>query len=136
MGKAKGREHNWAQRIHRTVRLRALADHPQRLGRGHADRAGLHLSGSPEQNGGRQQWRARTWVESTPETVRSGYLDPAAKPVAVIAPGGHGPVPRYLDALSNEAKFGMSLADREPLRHRYPHGPYSMLGPVPSLAGG
>jgi hypothetical protein len=26
-------------------------------------------------------------VESTPETVRSGYLDPAAKPVAVIAPG-------------------------------------------------
>lgn len=30
----------------------------------------------------------------------------------------------------------MSLADREPLRHRYPHGPYSMLGPVPSLAGG
>jgi hypothetical protein len=26
-------------------------------------------------------------VESTPETVRSGYLDPAAKPVAVIASG-------------------------------------------------
>ncbi len=26
-------------------------------------------------------------VESTPETVRSGYLDPAAKPVAVIQPG-------------------------------------------------
>ena len=24
----------------------------------------------------------------------------------------------------------MSFADREPLRHRYPHGPYSMLGPV------
>src|SRR6202044_568542 len=29
-----------------------------------------------------------------------------------------------------EAKFGMSFADREPLRHRYPHGPYSMLGPI------
>jgi hypothetical protein len=26
-------------------------------------------------------------VESTPETVRSGYLDPGAKPVATIAPG-------------------------------------------------
>ena len=26
-------------------------------------------------------------VESTAETVRSGYLDPAAKPVAVIASG-------------------------------------------------
>ena len=24
----------------------------------------------------------------------------------------------------------MSFAEREPLRHRYPHGPYSMLGPV------
>jgi acetamidase/formamidase len=24
----------------------------------------------------------------------------------------------------------MTFADREPLRHRYPHGPYSMLGPV------
>jgi acetamidase/formamidase len=24
----------------------------------------------------------------------------------------------------------MSFADRELLRHRYPHGPYSMLGPV------
>jgi hypothetical protein len=26
-------------------------------------------------------------VESTPETVRSGYLDPAAKPVATVVPG-------------------------------------------------
>ena len=24
----------------------------------------------------------------------------------------------------------MTFADREPLRHRYPNGPYSMLGPV------
>ncbi len=24
----------------------------------------------------------------------------------------------------------MTFADREPLRHRYPHGPYSMVGPV------
>jgi acetamidase/formamidase len=30
----------------------------------------------------------------------------------------------------NEAVFGMTFADREPLRHRYPDGPYSMLGPV------
>ncbi len=31
---------------------------------------------------------ARTHVvESTPETLRSGYLDPAAEPVAVIEPG-------------------------------------------------
>jgi acetamidase/formamidase len=24
----------------------------------------------------------------------------------------------------------MTFAEREPLRHRYPHGPYSMVGPV------
>lgn len=26
-------------------------------------------------------------VESTPQTVRSGYLDPAARPVATVVPG-------------------------------------------------
>lgn len=30
----------------------------------------------------------------------------------------------------NEATYGMTFAEREPLRHRYPNGPYSMLGPV------
>ena len=69
-------------------------------------------------------------VESTPETVRSGYLDPAAKPVAVIASGDTVRYPNTWTHWGNEAKFGMSFADREPLRHRYPHGPYSMLGPV------
>ena len=69
-------------------------------------------------------------VESTPETVRSGYLDPAAEPVAVIAPGDTVRYPNTWTHWGNEAKFGMSFADREPLRHRYPHGPYSMLGPV------
>ena len=69
-------------------------------------------------------------VESTPETVRSGYLDPTAKPVAVIQPGDTVRYPNTWTHWGNEAKFGMSFADREPLRHRYPHGPYSMLGPV------
>jgi acetamidase/formamidase len=69
-------------------------------------------------------------VQSTPATVRSGYLDPAAKPVAVIEPGDTVRYPDTWTHWGNEAKFGMSFADREPLRHRYPHGPYSMLGPV------
>ena len=69
-------------------------------------------------------------VQSTPETVRSGYLDPSAKPVAVIQPGDTVRYPNTWTHWGNEAKFGMSFADREPLRHRYPHGPYSMLGPV------
>ena len=69
-------------------------------------------------------------VESTSETVRSGYLDPSAKPVAVIASGDTVRYPNTWTHWGNEAKFGMSFADREPLRHRYPHGPYSMVGPV------
>ena len=69
-------------------------------------------------------------VESTPDTVRSGYLDPAAAPVAAIAPGDTVRYPNTWTHWGNEATFGMSFADREPLRHRYPKGPYSMLGPV------
>jgi acetamidase/formamidase len=69
-------------------------------------------------------------VESTARTVRSGYLDPAAQPVAVIQPGDTVRYPITWTHWGNEAKPGMSFADREPLRHRYPHGPYSMLGPV------
>jgi len=69
-------------------------------------------------------------VESTPDTVRSGYLDPAAKPVATVAPGDTVRYPNTWTHWGNEAVYGMTFADREPLRHRYPHGPYSMLGPV------
>jgi acetamidase/formamidase len=69
-------------------------------------------------------------VESTTDTVRSGYLDSAAEPVATIAPGDTVRYPNTWTHWGNEAKFGMSFADREPLRHRYPPGPYSMLGPV------
>jgi acetamidase/formamidase len=69
-------------------------------------------------------------VESTATTVRSGFLDPAAEPVATIAPGDTVRYPDTWTHWGNEAKFGMSFAEREPLRHRYPNGPYSMVGPV------
>jgi hypothetical protein len=69
-------------------------------------------------------------VESTAETVRSGFLDPAARPAATVAPGDTVSYPDTWTHWGNEATFGMSFADREPLRHRYPDGPYSMLGPV------
>jgi acetamidase/formamidase len=69
-------------------------------------------------------------VESTTDTVRSGFLDPAASPVASIVSGDTVSYPNTWTHWGNEAQFGMSFADREPLRHRYPHGPYSMLGPV------
>jgi len=73
-------------------------------------------------------------VQSTKKTVRSGYLDPSAAPVAIIASGDTVSYPHTWTHWGNEAVFGMSFADREPLRHRYPHGPYSMLGPV-EIAG-
>ena len=69
-------------------------------------------------------------VESTPETVRSGFLDPAAEPVATVASGDTVRYPNTWTHWGNEAVYGMTFADREPLRHRYPNGPYSMLGPV------
>jgi acetamidase/formamidase len=77
---------------------------------------------------------ARHTVESTSETVRSGFLDPAARPVASIVSGDTVSYPNTWTHWGNEAKFGMTFADREPLRHRYPRGPYSMLGPV-EIAG-
>ena len=69
-------------------------------------------------------------IESTPEIVRSGYLDPQAPPAAVIQSGDTVSYPNTWTHWGNEATFGMTFADREPLRHRYPKGPYSMLGPV------
>jgi hypothetical protein len=69
-------------------------------------------------------------VESTSETVRSGFLDPSAPPVATIEPGDVVSYPDTWFHWGNEAKFGMTFAEREPLRHRYPNGPYSMVGPV------
>jgi acetamidase/formamidase len=69
-------------------------------------------------------------VRSTSETIRSGYLDPSAEPVATIDSGDVVDYPDTWTHWGNEAKFGMTFAEREPLRHRYPQGPYSMMGPV------
>jgi acetamidase/formamidase len=69
-------------------------------------------------------------VRSTTETVRSGYLDPTATPVASISSGDSVSFPETWTHWGNEAVYGMTFAEREPLRHKYPQGPYSMLGPV------
>jgi acetamidase/formamidase len=69
-------------------------------------------------------------VESTTKTVRSGYFDPTAPPVATIESGDVVSYPNTWTHWGNEATYGMTFAEREPLRHRYPNGPYSMLGPV------
>jgi acetamidase/formamidase len=69
-------------------------------------------------------------VESNTSTVRSGYLDPSAPAVATINSGDVVSFPNTWTHWGNEATYGMTFAEREPLRHRYPSGPYSMLGPV------
>jgi acetamidase/formamidase len=69
-------------------------------------------------------------VESTKETVRSGFLDPTAPSVATITSGDTVSYPNTWTHWGNEATYGMTFAEREPLRHRYPNGPYSMLGPI------
>jgi acetamidase/formamidase len=69
-------------------------------------------------------------VESTTQSVRSGFLDPTAPAVASVQPGDVVSYPNTWTHWGNEATFGMTFADREPLRHRYPNGPYSMIGPV------
>lgn len=69
-------------------------------------------------------------VESNERTVRVGVVDPKAEPVVEIDSGD---VVRYVNTWinwGNEAKYGMSFAEREPIRRKYPQGPYSLVGPV------
>jgi acetamidase/formamidase len=73
---------------------------------------------------------AQHTVESTTESVRSGYLDPTAPAVATVRSGDSVVYPNTWTHWGNEAVYGMSFAEREPFRHRFPNGPYSMNGPV------
>jgi acetamidase/formamidase len=75
-------------------------------------------------------------VESTTQTVRSGFLDPTAPAAASVQPGDIVSYPNTWTHWGNEATFGMTFAGREPLRHRYPNGPYSMIGPVEVVGAG
>src|SRR5580658_4181720 len=69
-------------------------------------------------------------IPSTKETIRSGFLDPSAPAAATVHTSDVVSFPNTWTHWGDEAKFGMSFAEREPLRHRYPNGPYSMLGPI------
>jgi acetamidase/formamidase len=86
-------------------------------------------AGAFQENGAGAKLTDHT-VESTPETIRSGFLDPKAAPVASVASGDIVRYPHTWTHWGNEAVYGMTFADREPLRHRYPYGPYSVIGPV------
>jgi acetamidase/formamidase len=69
-------------------------------------------------------------LASTSETVSSGVLDPS-RPVALSIDSGD--VVSYPDTWTqwgNKARYGMTFAEREPLRRQFPTGPYSNVGPV------
>ena len=70
-------------------------------------------------------------LPSTPQTVRVGLMDPAAPVVLEIESGDVVHYPNTWVNWANEAKFGMSFAEREPIRKKYAaQGPYSLIGPV------
>lgn len=69
-------------------------------------------------------------LPSTPETVRVGAMDPAAPPAVTIDSGDVVHYPNTWVNWADQAKYGMSFDEREPIRKRFPAGPYSLVGPV------
>ncbi|KJK22732.1 acetamidase [Burkholderiaceae bacterium 16] len=74
--------------------------------------------------------RAVHRVVSSEESVRVGILDPRAAPVATIDSGDLVAYPNTWVNWANGAKYGMAYDEREPVRKRFPQGPYSNVGPV------
>jgi acetamidase/formamidase len=63
-------------------------------------------------------------------TVRVGQMDPGAPAAAVIRSGDSVHYDGTWTQWANEARYGMSFEEREPIRKKYPAGPYSLIGPV------
>ncbi len=69
-------------------------------------------------------------LESTDASVSPGVLDPTRAAALTIESGDVVSYPNTWTQWGNQATFGMSFADREPLRRQFPAGPYSNVGPV------
>jgi hypothetical protein len=69
-------------------------------------------------------------LESTKDTVSMGVLDPSRPPALTIDSGDIVHYPNTWTVWGNEARYGLSFDEREPIRKRYPSGPYSNVGPV------
>ncbi len=69
-------------------------------------------------------------LESTDASVSPGVLDPSRPAAVTIDSGDIVSYPNTWTQWGNQARFGMSFADREPLRRQFPTGPYSNVGPV------
>jgi hypothetical protein len=62
-------------------------------------------------------------IPSIKKTIRNGFLDPSAPPAATVRTGDVVGFPITCAQRGNEAKCGISFAEREPPRHQCPHGP-------------
>ena len=69
-------------------------------------------------------------LPSTRETVSSGVLDPSRAAAITVESGDVVHYPDTWTHWGNEAKYGLSFEEREPIRKKYPNGPYSNVGPV------
>jgi acetamidase/formamidase len=69
-------------------------------------------------------------LPSTRDTVRVGDMDPQSAPVLEIESGDVVHYPNTWVNWANEAKYGMTFAERAQVRKRYPQGPQSLVGPV------
>ncbi|HUA43658.1 MAG TPA: acetamidase/formamidase family protein [Solirubrobacteraceae bacterium] len=69
-------------------------------------------------------------LESSERTISPGTIDPTRPAALTIESGDIVSCPNTWTQWGNQARFGMSFADREPLRKQFPNGPYSNLGPV------
>ena len=69
-------------------------------------------------------------LESTPETVSSGVLEPGRPAALSIESGDIVQYPNTWTQWGNQARYGMTFAEREPLRKQFPTGSYSNVGPV------
>lgn len=69
-------------------------------------------------------------VVPSKDTVRVGQMDPGAPAAAVIRSGDIVHYDGTWTQWGNEAKYGMAFAEREPIRKKYPAGPYSLIGPI------
>ncbi len=67
---------------------------------------------------------------SSHESISAGTLDPSRPAALTIDSGDIVSCPDTWTQWGNRARFGMSFADREPLRRQFPSGSYSNLGPV------
>ena len=133
------------ENIRRTAdeRGRSLASPSRRSALGWASLLGLGamapLAGcasAPEATGnsgvaaGQTPLGRRHELPSTKETVRVGAMDPAVPAAVTVDSGDWVHYPNTWVNWADEAKYGMAFDVREPIRKRYPAGPYSLVGPV------